>query len=78
MDDMIPWEATLDETVLIANFGDVLQPVDGPLGTAKASADVRLRASAGKDAEILRILSRGTKVEVLLRGEGWTMVRCGK
>ena len=64
------------QTVRIWNEGGILSPVGVGLGlTAKAASDVRLRVSPSKEAEVIRTLSRGTKVEVLLRGEGWTMIK---
>lgn len=43
--------------------------------TVKTTADVRLRAAPSKTADTLKTLSKGVKVEVLLRGEGWTLVQ---
>ncbi|MBR6810354.1 MAG: SH3 domain-containing protein, partial [Clostridia bacterium] len=41
----------------------------------RTNASVRMREKPNKEADALRTLSSGTKVEVLLRGEGWTMVK---
>ena len=63
-------------TVMIFNDSGVLEPVGEGLGvTAKAASNVRMRVSPSKDAEVIRTLDKGTKVEVLLRGEGWTLVK---
>lgn len=63
-------------TVMIWNDSGVLEPVGEGLGvTAKAASNVRMRVSPSKDAEVIRTLDKGTKVEVLLRGEGWTLVK---
>lgn len=52
--------------------------VTQPLGkNAKAAQRVKLRAFADKESESLLTLKAGAKVEVLLRGEGWTMVKYG-
>ena len=64
------------QTVNICNEGGILEPVGEGLGlTAKAASNVRMRVSPSKDAEVIRTLDKGTKVEVLLRGEGWTLVK---
>ena len=42
---------------------------------AKAASNVRMREKPSKEAKSLRTLEAGTKVEVLLRGEGWTIVK---
>lgn len=55
--------------------GGILEPLESLGVTAKATSDVRLRISPDKEAKVLRTLSKGAKVEVLLRGEGWTMVK---
>ena len=57
----------LDDGVLdvISSFG--LQ--------AKASSSVRMRSAPSTSAGVEATLAQGTKVEVLLRGEGWTMVQ---
>lgn len=63
-------------TVMIWNDSGVFEPVGEGLGvTAKAASNVRMRVSPSKDAEVIRTLDKGTKVEVLLRGEGWTLVK---
>lgn len=62
------------KTVRIWNTGTLL-PVGEALGTAKTASQVRMRAAPSKEAEVIRTLGKGTKAEVLLRGEGWTLVR---
>ena len=64
------------QTVNICNEGGILKPVGEGLDlTAKAASNVRMRVSPSKEAEAIRTLNKGTRVEVLLRGEGWTMVK---
>jgi uncharacterized protein YgiM (DUF1202 family) len=61
--------------VTINNDGGVLEPLESLGVTAKAASSVRMREHPSKEAKALRTLDKGTKVEVLLRGEGWTMVK---
>ena len=42
---------------------------------AKTTSSVKLREAPGKTAVVSRTLSKGERVEVLLRGEGWTLVK---
>lgn len=61
---------------LITLYNDgVVEPVDSLGITAKTTSSVKLREAPGKTAVVARTLSKGEKVEVLLRGEGWTMVK---
>ena len=55
--------------------GGMLVPLESLGVTAKAASDVRMRVAPSKESKALRTLSKGAKVEVLLRGEGWTMVK---
>lgn len=43
--------------------------------TAKTTKSVRMRRGADQSSKALRSLDAGVKVEILLRGEGWTMVK---
>lgn len=43
--------------------------------SAKTARQVQLRAFADKESKAILTLKSGAKVEVLLRGEGWTMIR---
>lgn len=52
-----------------------LWPLEGTGIQAKTNTAVKLRREAAKKADALMTLSEGTKVDVLLRGEGWTMVQ---
>ena len=61
--------------VTINNDGGVLEPLESLGVTAKAASSVRMREHPSKEAKSLRTLDKGTKVEVLLRGEGWTIVK---
>ena len=61
--------------ILVWNDDGVLRPLEKTGITVRTNASVRLREGAGKDTASLRTLEKGTKVEVLLRGEGWTMVQ---
>ena len=61
---------------LITLYNDGVVDVVDSLGvTAKTTSSVKLREAPGKTAAVARTLSKGEKVEVLLRGEGWTMVK---
>lgn len=60
--------------IVVLNDG-VVEPLAATGIQAKASSNVKLRAAPGKTAVALRTLSKGERVEVLLRGEGWTMVK---
>lgn len=61
---------------LITLYNDgVVEPVETLGVTAKTTSSVKLREAPGKTAMVARTLSKGEKVEVLLRGEGWTMVK---
>ena len=51
---------------------EVTQPLNK---SAKTAQRVKLLSFANKESESLLTLKAGVKVEVLLRGEGWTMVR---
>ncbi len=60
--------------VVIWNDEGVLEPLEGTGITVRTNSNVRFREEPNKEAEVIRTLSSGTKVEVLLRGETWTMV----
>ena len=54
----------------------VLEPVNTETGIfAKVSSAVRMRTEPDPDAKVLHQLKAKTKVEVLLRGEIWTIVK---
>ena len=61
--------------VTINNDGGILEPLESLGVTAKTASSVRMRESPSKEAKALHTLDKGTKVEVLLRGEGWTIVK---
>ncbi len=54
----------------------VLEAIDPPEIQAKVTSALRLRRAPDKTAEVAANLPKGAKVDVLIRGEGWTMVRC--
>ena len=56
----------------------ILEPIDPTVYQAKATSNVVFREKPDKDGEKIRTIVKGTKVEVLLRGEGWTMIRYDK
>ena len=61
---------------LITLYNDgVVEPVETLGLTAKTTSNVKMREAPGKTAMVARTLSKGEKVEVLLRGEGWTLVK---
>lgn len=61
--------------ITIWNGEGVLEAIDGTGITVRTNTSVRMREKPHKEAKALRTLSSGTKVEILLRGEGWTMVQ---
>lgn len=63
------------KVVVIWNGDGVLEPEECTGIHVRTNASVRMRQKPHKEAASLRTLSSGTKVEVMLRGEGWTMVR---
>ena len=66
---------TADGALIALRSEGNLEPQDTFGLSAKTTSSVRMRSLPAKDAEEMRTLSKGAKVEVLLRGEGWTMVR---
>ena len=54
---------------------DILEPVGSSGLTAVVRSAVRMRTAPGDDTEVIRQLKAKTKVEVLLRGEVWTLVK---
>ena len=77
MDDCDWFLCLLDDgtAVTINNDGGILEPLESLGVTAKAASSLRMRESPSKEAKSLRTLDAGTKVEVLIRGEGWTIVK---
>ena len=61
--------------IRVENEGGVLEPLTTFGLFARTADSVRLREAPSTESKALRTLNGGTKVEVLLRGEGWTMVR---
>lgn len=61
--------------ITVQNEGGVLEPLESLGVTAKAASSVRMREKPSTEAQTICTLSKGTKVEVLLRGEGWTIVK---
>ena len=60
--------------VVIWDQEGVLEPVDPFDITVKVRSNVRFREKPDQNSRAMRTLSAGTKVKVLLRGEGWTMI----
>lgn len=60
--------------VTIVNSKGVLQPLERLGITAKVKSNVRFRERPDQESKALRTLSKGAKVEILLRGEIWTMI----
>lgn len=77
MDDCDWFLCLLDDgtAVTINNDGGILEPLESLGVTVKTASSVRMREKPSKEAKLLRTLDAGAKVEVLLRGEGWTMVK---
>ena len=77
MDDCDWFSCLLDDgtAVTINNDGGILEPLESTGVTVKTASSVRMREKPSKEAKSLRTLEAGTKVEVLLRGEGWTIVK---
>ncbi len=64
------------ERFLLRNMEQFGIEVLNPRGyTAKTTKSVRMRQGADQNSEALKLLDAGVKVEILLRGEGWTMVK---
>ena len=66
---------TEDGRYIKVESAGVLEPVAGSGVTAAVRSKARLRKAPGPDAEVIQQLKAKTKVEVLLRGEIWTMVK---
>lgn len=61
--------------ITVWNGEGVLEPLEGTGIIVRTNASVRMREKPNKEADALCTLSSGAKVEVMLRGEGWTMVK---
>ena len=61
--------------VTVEDCGGVLEPLEGPGVKVKTASRVKMRVGPSKDAEEILTLNQGTGVEVLLRGENWTIVK---
>ncbi|MBR4502743.1 MAG: SH3 domain-containing protein, partial [Clostridia bacterium] len=61
--------------VTVEDCGGVLEPLKGPGIKVKTNSSVKMRTAPSKEAEVVRTLNKGTSVEVLLRGENWTIVK---
>ncbi len=59
----------------IDHTGEQLEPISYPDVKVKTSTKATLRSAPKADAEALMTLRSGTRVQVLLRGESWTMVK---
>ena len=59
----------------VNDFGGILEPIDTLEVFVKTRDSVRFREEPSTDASVISTLPKGTRVEVLLRGEEWTMVR---
>ena len=55
--------------------GGQLEPVSYPDVKVKTSTQTALRSAPKSDSKALMTLRSGVKVQVLLRGEAWTMVK---
>ena len=66
---------TEDGRYIEVESAGVLEPVSDSGVTAAVRSAARLRRAPSPDADVIRQLKAKTKVEVLLRGEIWTMVR---
>ena len=68
--------ALSDEGKLICIWNDdAVEVVESAGISARTDSSLKMRQAPSKDGAVLRTLAKGTKVEVLLRGEGWTMIR---
>lgn len=63
--------------IFVEDRSGVLEPLNPGDFTAKVRSRVRMRTAPNGEAEMIRMLSAGKKVRVLLRGESWTMVEYG-
>ncbi len=62
-------------TIGVSDTGGVLEPLEGSGVKVKTTSRVKMRMGPSKEAEVLCTLNQGTSVEVLLRGENWTIVK---
>ena len=67
----------LDDGTMIdvCDIGGVLEPLEGSGVKVKTTSNVKMRMAPTKEAEEVRTLNQGTSVEVLLRGENWTIIK---
>lgn len=69
-------ETDQGERFWLRNWPDFAIEAVNPQGyTAKTTQSVRLRKGADIGSKALKLIDAGKKVEILLRGEGWTMVK---
>ena len=61
--------------VTVEDCGGVLEPLEGPGVKVKTTSRVKMRMGPSKEAGEILTLNQGTSVEVLLRGENWTIVK---
>ena len=66
---------TEDGRYIEVENNNALEPVSSSGLTAAVRSAVRMRTAPGDDTEVIRQLKAKTKVEVLLRGEVWTLVK---
>ena len=59
----------------IFNKDGTLDPIDPAGYKAKTTSKLAFREKPNKEGQQIKMLSKGTTVEVLLRGECWTMIR---
>ncbi len=64
--------------ITLINREGILEPIDPTVYQAKATSNVVFREKPNKDGKQIRTIIKGTEMEVLLRGECWTMIRYNK
>ncbi len=66
------------ELVEVYNEDGIVEPLEPSGFKAKAASDVLFREKPNKEGKKIKMLRKGAVVEVLLRGECWTMIRENK
>ena len=61
--------------IYVTDSGGVLEPVESLGISVKTISETKMRTAPDREAQTVRTLNQGTKVEVLLRGDSWTMVK---
>ena len=66
------------ELFALYNENGILEPLDPAGYQAKITTELIFREKPNKNGKKIQSLPKGARVEVLLRGECWTMIRHNK